>query len=166
MEEGWGELGMLERTWVGFRRRDLIVGDGGSGDVGHHSAIAFYLHHRKRGERHPRRANRRVGCRFLVPGPQSSAHRFQHRFGLPPVVIGLVLSILLLRHGPLGWLNLRFTPTAMVIAQFILCLPIAISLTAVAALPGNPTPRFQIRAPRAPPLHHTWVSRRANHLSH
>src|SRR5258708_19159600 len=91
---------------------------------------------------------------------------FNTGFGLPPVVIGLVLSILLLRHGPLGWLNLRFTPTAMVIAQFILCLPIVISLTAVAALPGNPTPRFQIRAPRAPPLHHTWVSRRANHLSH
>src|SRR5215831_30300 len=31
-------------------------------------------------------------------------------FGLPPVVVGLILSILLLRHGPLGYLNLRFTP--------------------------------------------------------
>src|SRR5258705_7560823 len=35
---------------------------------------------------------------------------FNTGFGLPPVVVGLVLSILLLRHGPLGWLNLRFTP--------------------------------------------------------
>ena len=30
-------------------------------------------------------------------------------FGIPPVVVGLILSILLLRHGPLGFLNLRFT---------------------------------------------------------
>ena len=45
---------------------------------------------------------------------------FNTGFGLPPVVVGLVLSILLLRDGPLGWLNLRFTPTATVVAQFIL----------------------------------------------
>src|SRR5215831_4998925 len=45
-------------------------------------------------------------------------------YGLPPVVVGLILSILLLRHGPLGFLNLRFTPTAMVMAQFILSCPI------------------------------------------
>src|SRR5262247_2930480 len=48
-------------------------------------------------------------------------------YGLPPVVVGLILSILLLRHGPLGFLNLRFTPTAMVIAQFILSCPIMIN---------------------------------------
>ncbi len=41
---------------------------------------------------------------------------FNTGFGLPPVVVGLVMSILLLRHGPLGWLNLRFTPTAMIVA--------------------------------------------------
>ena len=71
---------------------------------------------------------------------------FNTGFGLPPVVIGLVLSILLLRHGPLGWLNLRFTPTAMVIAQFILCLPIVINLTAVAVQQLNPKLRLQMRA--------------------
>jgi tungstate transport system permease protein len=47
-------------------------------------------------------------------------------FGLPPVVVGLILSILLLRHGPLGALNLRFTPSAMMIGQFILSLPMAL----------------------------------------
>ena len=52
-------------------------------------------------------------------------------FGLPPVVVGLILSILLLRHGPLGALNLRFTPGAMIIGQFILSLPIIIGLTVV-----------------------------------
>jgi tungstate transport system permease protein len=71
---------------------------------------------------------------------------FNTGFGLPPVVIGLVLSILLLRHGPLGWLNLRFTPTAMVIAQFILCVPIVINLTAVAVQQLNPKLWLQMRA--------------------
>src|SRR5262247_3949651 len=48
-------------------------------------------------------------------------------YALPPVVVRLILSILLLRHGPLGFLNLRFMPTAMVIAQFILSCPIMIN---------------------------------------
>src|SRR5262249_10412318 len=59
-------------------------------------------------------------------------------YGLPPVVVGLILSILLLRHGPLGFLNLRFTPTAMVIAQFILSCPIMINLTVAAVQQLNP----------------------------
>lgn len=65
-------------------------------------------------------------------------------FGLPPVVIGLILSILLLRHGPLGYLNLRFTAGAMIIGQFILSLPIIINLTVVALQQLNPKLRLQI----------------------
>lgn len=49
--------------------------------------------------------------------------------GLPPVVTGLIVFIALSRSGPLGSLGLLFTPTAMVIAQMILVLPIVISLT-------------------------------------
>ena len=49
--------------------------------------------------------------------------------GLPPVVAGLVVYLLLSRSGPLGDLALLFTPTAMVVAQTILILPIVISLT-------------------------------------
>lgn len=71
---------------------------------------------------------------------------FNTGFGLPPVVVGLILSILLLRHGPLGGLNLRFTPTAMIIAQFVLALPIVISLTANAVQQLDPKLRLQIRA--------------------
>src|SRR5262245_64106094 len=67
-------------------------------------------------------------------------------FGLPPVVIGLILSILLLRHGPLGALNLRFTPGAMIIGQFILSLPIIVGLTVVALQQLNPKLRLQIKA--------------------
>jgi len=48
--------------------------------------------------------------------------------GLPPVVVGLVVYLLLSRAGPLGELGLLFTPGAMVIAQTILILPIIAAL--------------------------------------
>jgi tungstate transport system permease protein len=49
-------------------------------------------------------------------------------FGLPPVVVGLILYLALSRSGPLGLLELLFTPTAMVIAQAILATPIITAL--------------------------------------
>jgi len=48
--------------------------------------------------------------------------------GLPPVVVGLLVYLVLSRSGPLGGLGLLFTPTAMVIAQFLLITPIVASL--------------------------------------
>jgi tungstate transport system permease protein len=48
--------------------------------------------------------------------------------GLPPVVAGLVLYLLLSRTGPLGFAGLLFTPPAMIIAQVMLATPIVISL--------------------------------------
>lgn len=53
--------------------------------------------------------------------------------GLPPVVVGLVVYLLLSRAGPLGELGLLFTPEAMVIAQSLLVLPIIAALTRQAA---------------------------------
>jgi tungstate transport system permease protein len=49
--------------------------------------------------------------------------------GLPPVVVGLIVYIVLSRSGPLGFAGLLFTPAAMVIAQVILTTPIVIALT-------------------------------------
>src|SRR2546430_739723 len=49
--------------------------------------------------------------------------------GLPPVVVGLAVYLLLSRSGPLGSLGILFTPSAMVIAQTILILPIIAALT-------------------------------------
>jgi tungstate transport system permease protein len=49
--------------------------------------------------------------------------------GLPPVVVGLIVYLLLSRAGPLGELGLLFTPQAMVVAQTILILPIIAALT-------------------------------------
>lgn len=48
--------------------------------------------------------------------------------GLPPVVVGLALYLLLSRSGPLGTAGLLFTPTAMVIAQTLLATPIVVAL--------------------------------------
>ncbi len=52
--------------------------------------------------------------------------------GLPPVVVGLVVTILLWRSGPLGALRLLYTPSAMVIAQFIVAVPFVAGITLAA----------------------------------
>ncbi|MBI3454663.1 MAG: ABC transporter permease [Candidatus Rokubacteria bacterium] len=52
--------------------------------------------------------------------------------GLPPVVVGLFVSILLWRSGPLGALELLYTPTAIVLAQFVIAAPIVTGLTLAA----------------------------------
>ena len=49
--------------------------------------------------------------------------------GLPPVVVGLFVSLFLWRSGPLGFLELIYSPTAMVIAQVIIAFPIVAGLT-------------------------------------
>ena len=49
-------------------------------------------------------------------------------FGLPPVVVGLVLYLALSHSGPLGFLQLLFTPAAMIIAQAVLAMPIITAL--------------------------------------
>jgi tungstate transport system permease protein len=54
---------------------------------------------------------------------------FNALMGLPPVVVGLAVYLLLSRSGPLGALGILFTPSAMVIAQTILIVPIIAALT-------------------------------------
>ena len=59
--------------------------------------------------------------------------------GMPPVVVGLVVWLVLARGGVLGSLNLLYTPQAMVIAQFLIALPLVVGFTAasVQALPAR-----------------------------
>lgn len=59
--------------------------------------------------------------------------------GLPPVVVGLFVTILLWRNGPLGALHLLYTPVAIVIAQAVIATPIiaGLSLAALQQLPAN-----------------------------
>ncbi len=67
---------------------------------------------------------------YRFPGRRFLLITFHALMGLPPVVVGLLVLLLLSRAGPLGALGLLFTPTAMVIAQFILVLPIVAALSA------------------------------------
>jgi tungstate transport system permease protein len=66
--------------------------------------------------------------------------------GLPPVVVGLVLSLLLWRTGPLGGLHLLYTPAAMVLAQVVLALPLVAALTMAAVQQLDPHLHLQIQA--------------------
>ena len=80
-------------------------------------------------------------CAFAIGAPLGTAlavYRFPGRgvliiivnalLGLPPVVVGLAVYLLLSRSGPLGSFGILFTPSAMVLAQCILGLPIVIAL--------------------------------------
>jgi tungstate transport system permease protein len=61
--------------------------------------------------------------------------------GLPPVVVGLFVYLILSRSGPLGFLALLYTPTAMIIAQSILAFPIVSSLSHSAIVSVDPVVR-------------------------
>jgi len=73
-----------------------------------------------------------VGAAIAVsrfPGRRGVIVVLNALMGLPPVVVGLAVYLLLSRAGPLGTLGLLFTPTAMVIAQTILITPIVAALS-------------------------------------
>jgi tungstate transport system permease protein len=62
------------------------------------------------------------------PGRQTIVVLANALLGLPPVVVGLAIYLLLSRSGPLGFAGLLFTPAAMVMAQVVLTTPIVIAL--------------------------------------
>ena len=66
---------------------------------------------------------------FRFPGRVAVTALFNALMGLPPVVAGLLIYLLLSRAGPLGQYGILYTPTAMVIAQSILVIPIITALT-------------------------------------
>ena len=65
---------------------------------------------------------------FRFPGRKAVIIGMNVLMGLPPVVVGLLVYLMLSNAGPLGVLGLLYTPTAMIIAQFILVLPIIATL--------------------------------------
>ena len=69
-----------------------------------------------------------VGC-FRFPGRTLTTIVLNALMGLPPVVVGLLVYLLLSASGPLGPLRLLYTPTAMIIAQLVLVTPIVAALT-------------------------------------
>jgi tungstate transport system permease protein len=77
--------------------------------------------------------------------------------GLPPVVVGLFVSIFLWRNGPLGFLGILYTPAAMIIAQSIIASPIVMGIT-IGAMQNLPAAlRLQILALGATRTQMVWL---------
>jgi tungstate transport system permease protein len=76
---------------------------------------------------------------------------------LPPVVVGLFVTILLWRSGPLGFFRLLYTPTAMVLAQVVIAAPIVAGLTLAAIQQLNPKLHLQILALGASRTQLVWL---------
>ena len=76
---------------------------------------------------------------------------------LPPVVVGLFVTIFLWRNGPLGFLEILYTPTAIILAQAVIATPIVtgITLAAIQNLPANL--RLQILSLGATRLQTVWL---------
>ena len=78
------------------------------------------------------------------PGRSLVAAMVNTGMGLPPVVVGLFVSIFLWRSGPLGFLELIYSPTAMVIAQVIIAMPIVAGLTMASFQTRDPKLTLQL----------------------
>ncbi len=91
------------------------------------------------------------------PGRKLVVSLINTGMGLPPVVVGLFVTIFLWRNGPLGFLQILYTPTAIIFAQAIIATPIVsgISLAAMQNLPANL--RLQILALGATRLQMLWL---------
>jgi tungstate transport system permease protein len=91
------------------------------------------------------------------PGRRLVVSLINTGMGLPPVVVGLFVTIFLWRNGPFGYLEMLYTPAAIVIAQAVIATPIVmgISLAAIQHLPVNL--RLQILALGASRLQMVWM---------
>ena len=77
--------------------------------------------------------------------------------GLPPVVVGLFVTIFLWRNGPLGFLGVLYTPAAMIIAQTVIATPIVMGITLAAIQQLPQKLRLQILALGATRLQMVWI---------
>lgn len=77
--------------------------------------------------------------------------------GLPPVAAGLFISLFLWRSGPLGFLSLMYTPTAMIIAQILIASPIISGVTLAAVQQINPKLKYQAMSLGADKWQILWI---------
>lgn len=77
--------------------------------------------------------------------------------GLPPVVVGLFVTLFLWRNGPLGFLEILYTPSAMILAQSVIATPIVTGITvaSIQNLPANL--KLQVQALGATRLQTVWI---------
>jgi tungstate transport system permease protein len=91
------------------------------------------------------------------PGRALAVSLVNTGMGLPPVVVGLFVTILFWRSGALGALELLYTPAAMVFAQFVIASPIVIGLTLAAVQQVPDKFRLQVLALGASRVQMVWT---------
>lgn len=91
------------------------------------------------------------------PGRQIAVGLVNTGMGLPPVVVGLFVSIFLWRNGPLGILGLLYTPMAMVIAQTVIATPIVMGITLASMQQLPKKMKLQVLALGATRLQTVWI---------
>jgi tungstate transport system permease protein len=91
------------------------------------------------------------------PGRRFAVSLINTGMGLPPVVVGLFVTIFLWRNGPLGLFEILYTPTAMIIAQAIIATPIVMGITLAAIQQLPQKLRLQILALGATRLQMVWI---------
>ncbi len=92
-----------------------------------------------------------LGLRERVPAAGCLMPIIYTGMGLPPVVVGLFVYLLLSNQGPLGGLDWLFTPRAMIVAQTIIALPLMVGLTLTALRSLDPALKLQLRSLGATP---------------
>jgi tungstate transport system permease protein len=98
------------------------------------------------------------------PGKKVVISAINTGMGLPPVVVGLFVTVFLWRNGPLGFLNLLFTPSAMIIAQVVIATPIVMGLSVAALQSLPPMLRLQILSLGATRIQLLWMLAREARL--
>ncbi|MDO8568459.1 MAG: ABC transporter permease [Dehalococcoidales bacterium] len=91
------------------------------------------------------------------PGRRFIASLINTGMGAPPVVVGLVVSVFLWRNGPLGVFHLMYSPSAMIIAQCLISLPIVAGFTMASVQQIDPKLRLQIVALGASRVQMLWL---------
>ncbi|HVN22487.1 MAG TPA: ABC transporter permease [Syntrophorhabdales bacterium] len=91
------------------------------------------------------------------PGRRVVVSLINTGMGLPPVVVGLFVSIMLWRNGPFGFLEILYTPAAMIVAQAVIATPIVMGITLAAMQQLPKKLRLQILALGATRLQMVWI---------
>lgn len=87
-----------------------------------------------------------LGLRTRIPAGGCVLPIIYTGMGLPPVVVGLFVYLMLSNQGPFGGLDWLFTPRAMIVAQTILALPLIVGLTLTALRSVEPAVKLQVQS--------------------
>jgi tungstate transport system permease protein len=96
-------------------------------------------------------------ARRRFPGRRVLVSLVNAGMGLPPVVVGLVVALTLWRSGPLGFLGLMYTKTAMAIAQVLIALPLVVGISLAALMALGDEWHVQVRALGVRGWRATWL---------